>query len=405
MIKEYEYNEDLGLETITDEYKLFTFNPILIDPEESLGLLKSQKWVFNETTIQSVKTYLRLYLPKYISSYTHPVTKISDGNLYIGVDDDGVIYGVPYAGEFPVEIIHKEVSNIFDTMVRVKNYSFPNPTCPISLESNNFDCIDIFDDIETDSKQETNTKSKANTDEKIISQYKKLTNIKILNIKKKNFKNNISTYEKYIQKLDELEKSNNKYIKKKEIWKNLILSYTNKLHDMLNDLDIREDIINFIKEKSNYSKKNFKNKYSDLYYLCDVRDYYDLMYELKSEYKYSSMKDKSIDDYKNNSTNIFYWVTRWKDSKTATIKYIKPKTPKYYSNKNYPMFLLSQVHQMIPEWCNSNTNLNLYLIKIKIPGNIDKSKVIEYYDGTNWIENYRKINLGSPTSVPIYNFF
>ncbi len=399
MIKEYEYNEELGLETLSDEYKLFTFNPIIVDPEESLELLKSQKWVFNDTTIQSVKTYLRLYLPKYISAYTHPVTKISHGNLYIGVDDDGVIYGVPYQGVFPIGIIQKEISDIFDTMVRIKNHSFPNLTCPLVSSLDNFDCLDIFDEPQ---EQEQII---SNGDLKIINKYKKLTEVKILDIKKKDFTNNISTYENYIQKLDQLEKSNNKYKKKKEIWKNLIINYTNKLHDMLNDLDMREDIIQFIKEKSDYSKKNFKNKYSNLYYLCDVRDYYDLIYELRSGYKYSSMKDKSVDEFKNNSTNIFYWVTRWKDSKTSTLKHIKPKTPKYYSNKNYPMFLLSQVHQMIPEWCNSNTDLNLYLIKIKIPGNIDKSKVIEYYDGTNWIENYRKINSGSPTSVPIYNFF
>lgn len=399
MIYDYEYNEELGLETLSDEYKLFTFNPILIDPDESLELLKNQKWVFNESTIQSVKTYLRLYLPKYISSYTHPVTKIQFGNLYIGVDDDGIIYGIPFQGKFPINIIEKEISDIFDSMVRIKNYTFTNPTCPLALSSSldNFDCVDIFDEpIEPKISQE---------DLKIINKYKKLTGIKILNIKKKNFTNNISTYEQYIQKLEQLEKSNNKYMKKKEIWKNLIINYTNKLHDMLNDLDMREDIIQYIKEKSNYSKKIFKNKYSDLYYLCDIPDYYNLISELRTGHKYSSMKDKSSDEYRSNSTNIFYWVTRWKDSKTTTLKYIKPKTPKYYSNKNYPMFLLSQVHQMIPEWCNSNTDLNLYLIKIKIPGNIDKSKVIEYFDGTNWIENYRKINLGSPTSVPINNFF
>ena len=59
---------------------------------------------------------------------------------------------------------------------------------------------------------------------------------------------------------------------------------------------------------------------------------------------------------------------------------------------------------MIPEWINSNPDLKLYLIKIKIPGNLDKLKVIEYYDGINWIENYRKINLDGPTSIPICSF-
>ena len=51
-----------------------------------------------------------------------------------------------------------------------------------------------------------------------------------------------------------------KYKKKKEIWKNLIINYTNKLHDMLNDLDMREDIIQFIKEKYESESAELKNQ-------------------------------------------------------------------------------------------------------------------------------------------------
>ena len=87
----------------------------------------------------------------------------------------------------------------------------------------------------------------------------------------------MSTYTKYIKKLNELEKDYIKFLNKKEIWKKLIINHTNKLHEMLNDLGMRRDIIEFIKEKSGYQKKFFKNKYSDLYYLCDIPNYYDLI--------------------------------------------------------------------------------------------------------------------------------
>lgn len=406
-IDEYSYNDDLGLETITNEYKLFTFNPILVDPSNSLELLKTKKWVFNTSTIESVKNYLKLYLPKYISAYTHPVTQISHGNLYIGIDDDGIVYGVPYLGKFPIKVVQKEITHIFDKMVRIKDYSYSNSqNYLINLDSDlNSNFNEIFDDIFDETFDYSNNSQNVELNLKLIKEYKEQTKIQILKVKKQNWnKPIISTYDQYIGKLEELEKTYGKYQKKKMIWKKLILSHTNKLHDMLNDLNMRSNIIDFIKEKSNYSKKMFKNKYSDLNYLIDIPDYYNLLSELRSGYKYSSMKYKNTEEFKNNPTNIYYWVTRWKDSITSTLKQVKPKTPKYYSNKNYPMFLLSQVHQMIPEWCESNPNLELYLIKIKIPGNIDKTKVIEYYDGSNWIENYRKINSGSPTSVPVYSF-
>jgi hypothetical protein len=391
MIKEYEYNEELGYETISDEYKLFTFNPIIIESEKCLELLKTKKWVFNESTLLSLKTYLRLYLPKYISAYTHPLTKISHGNLFIGVDDDGMIYGVPYQGYFPLNTIKEEINNLFDTMIRIKDYPDTSNTSNISNTSNTSNISNT-----------SNTSNISNTD--IINKYKESVQVKIFNIKKNKIIENISTYTKYIKKLNELEKDYLKFLNKKEIWKKLIINHTNKLHEMLNDLVMRKDIIEYIKEKSGYQKKFFKNKYSDLYYLCDIPSYYDLISELNSGFKYSSMKNKPTEEYRNNSTNIFYWVTRWKDSKTLTLKYIKPKSQKNYTNKNYPMFLLSQVHQMIPDWIGSNPDLGLYLIKIKIPGNLDASKIIEYYDGNNWIENYRKINWDGPTSIPICSY-
>ncbi len=393
MTREYDYNEELGYETLSDEYKLFTFNPILIDPDESLELLRTQKWVFNESTIQSVRTYLKLYLPKYISSYTHPLTCVTNGNLFIGVDDDGLIYGVPYQGVFPIKIIKEEIDNIFKRLIRIKDF----PTI------NYYNIFDNFEYISTDSeKNDSEDEVKKN---RVLTKYKNAIQIKIFNVKKNiNLNSEISIYENYIKKLGELEKQYLKYSNKKLVWKKLITEHTLKLHEMLNNNEMRENIITFIKEKSNYSKKSFRNKYSDLYYLCEVRDYYNFISELRSDFQYTSMKNKISSEYKYDLTNVFYWVTRWKDSKTSTLKFIKPKTPKNYSNKNYPMFLLSQVHQMIPEWINTNTDLNLNLIKIKIPGNLDKSKVIEYFDGINWIENYRKVNTEGPTSVPISSF-
>ena len=395
MIKEYEYNEELGYETISDEYKLFTFNPIIIEPENCLESLKTKKWIFNESTILSIKTYLRLYLPKYISAYTHPLTKITHGNLFIGVDDDGIIYGVPYQGNFPINIIKEEISNIFNTMIRIKDYSITN------TNTNTNTYFNIFSQPYNYTE---NNYSSNDANIQIINKYKESVQVKIFNIKKNKIIENMSTYTKYIQKLNELEKDFIKFLNKKQIWKKLIINHTNKLHEMLNDSGMRRDIIEFIKEKSGYQKKFFKNKYSDLYYLCDIPSYYDLISELNSGFQYSSMKNKPSDEYRNNSTNIFYWVTRWKDSKTATLKFIKPKSPKNNTNKNYPLFLLSQVHHMIPEWVNSNLDLGLYLIKIKIPGNLFPSKIIEYYDGTNWIENYRKINWDGPTSIPISSY-
>lgn len=383
MTFDYEYNEDLGCETINNEYKLFIFNPIIVEPDDCLELLRTRRWIFNESTIQSIKTYLRLYLPKYISSYTHPLTKVSYGNLLIGINDDGLIYGIPYQGIFPLDIIKNEIDYIFKNMLLIKKYYEPNELKYITnIEQSPY------------SEQEYNNR--------LLTMYKNEIIIKISTIKKIKFHFDTSNYEMYIHNLNLLQKQYDKYLSKKRIWEKLIFKYTNKLHEMLNDKNLRKDIITFIREKSSYQKKSFRTKYSDIYYLCEIRDYYHFMSELKSDFKYSSIKHDTIEKLKDDPTNIFYWVTKWKDSKTTTLKHIKPKSPKILSNKNYPMFLLSQVHRMIPEWCHSNPDLKLYLINIKIPGNIDKSRVIEYQDSGIWIHSYRKIESGEPTSKSFY---
>ncbi len=360
-----EYNDDLGCETIKREYKLLIFNPIIVEPEQCIELLRSGRWIFNKSTELTIRNYLRIYLPKYIATYTHPLTRIENGEFYLGVNDDGIIYGIPYIGAIPIEIIQEEIHKIFDSMIRLRG---PVP--------------------------------------EILHRYKEKISIKVLKVKTNFIPERNLIYEEFIEKSNEIMRKHELYIQKKRKKEQLVIKYTSKLHEMLNDRDIREDITNYIREKSGYQKKYFKTKFSSVYHLCDVRDYYDFIFELKSFHQYKGTKHEEIDTYKEDPTSIFYWVTKWKDSKNAMLKQFKPKSPKMSNCKNYPMFLLSQVHRMIPIWCRANPQLKVYMIKINIPGNLDSNSIIEYLDlEGNWIESYRKIEYGQPQSCPTSYFF
>ncbi len=359
---EIEYNDDMGLERLDMEYKLFTLNPLMIENEEALELLKNGKWIFNQSVIASIKTYLQVYLPKYIASYSHPLTGIKSGKICFGVDDDGLVYGIPFQGNIPKKIIEDEIKSLF------KN----------------------------------NLRTKYNANPEILEKYMNLIEIEIIKINKPKFHATNDVYQNYIQKYNSMISKHQSYLNKKRIWENLIYSFTKKLHNMLNHEETRRNIIKYIKEKSGYLKKNFNTKYSSIYHLCDVRDYYDFIGEIRSDFQYKSMKYETIEEMKTNPTNIFYWVTRWKDSKTSIIKSIKPKCPRFTSNKNYPAFLLSQVHRMIPYWCATNQNVDLHLIKIKVSGCIDPNTILEYMEPNgNWSESYRRVESRGPESIPL----
>jgi hypothetical protein len=57
---------------------------------------------------------------------------------------------------------------------------------------------------------------------------------------------------------------------------------------------------------------------------------------------------------------------------------------------------------MIPFWCTTNPELELYVLKIKIPGSVGKNAILEYLDPTgNWNESYRKVESRGPESIPL----
>ena len=106
------YNSYFGNESKNKEYKIFSFNPILIDNNIAHILLKNGKWVFNKSTIYSLKSYLNIYLPKYISSYKNPKSNLEYGEFYVGIDNDGIIHGIPYNGILRENFINNLIDKI-----------------------------------------------------------------------------------------------------------------------------------------------------------------------------------------------------------------------------------------------------------------------------------------------------
>jgi hypothetical protein len=348
--------DNLGNETINKEYKIFIFNPLLISQEDAYIHLLNGKFNFNKSTLHTIKNYIKIYLPKYISSYFNPKSNLSEAYLYFGISDNGKIYGIPYIGNISKKFIEKQINIIIN-----KNLKFMNEMVKNEIKNN----IDI----------------------------------EIIKINKIHTNNYDTVYSEYKKQLDIIKLEHIKYNKKKNIWNKLFNEHILKLHEFINDYDTRNDIIQYIYEINNYSKKNFNNKYSHLFAICDVPDYWTFISKLKTNYKYNPPILGEIKNIKSDKLNIYYWVTRWKDSKMAMLKYAKPKIPKKSIDNSYPIFLLSQVIKMIPQWIEMNPKLNLFIIKITF--NINSHHLIEYKDiKNNWKISYRTTKFNEPLSIP-----
>lgn len=350
------YKDYYGNESLIKEYKIFSLNPILIDEDDALILLKNGKWVFNKSTIQSIKNYLNIYLPKYISSYKNEKSDINYGELYIGIDDGGIIHGIPYKGNLNINFIDYMIDKIL-----INNLKFKNKN---QMESCRKDItVEIIE---------------------INNLIKRKVNLEYIN---------------YNNQINDIIKKQLIYNSKKNIWKKLLNIYTNKLHKMLNNNNLKDDIYEFIKYKTNNEKKKLVNKYSCLYYLCDVPDSWSMIANLKIIDNYKALTFEEIEKIKDDDLNIFNWVTKWKDSKVSLIKKFKPISPKKNIDYSYPMFILSQVSKMIPYWLNKNPKLKLYVLKIKI--NCINKLNIQYKDILNnkWKTSYRIYKKDGPVSI------
>lgn len=359
------WKDDIGIESIDCEYKEFNFNPLKLSIEDGEKYLSSGKFCFNESVNETLSNYIQIYLPKYICSFYNPNSMLNQSKLYFGINDNGKVIGIPYIGKIQENFINYQIDKIF-----LSHIKFP------SLQIKNLIRQSIQIEIIPVSKNNIMTKQ--------------------INPNKK------SLYSKYLSDLDEIKRQNRICKKNRYIWDKMRDIDNLKLCEMINDLDTRKYIWKYIKIKTNYKKNKFVNKYSHLTPYCDVYSYWDLMSDVKSNKEFKKIKIGSMCEVCENNLDIYKWIAVWKDSKFSMLKLAKPKKPVKKIDSYYPIFLLSQVSKMIPEWVRKNSELNIYVIKFTF--NTDGVwQNLEYIDiEGQWKTSYRTIMNGQPVSLSSY---
>lgn len=348
-----EFQMCLGPETSNKEYKVCSLlHGNTINNEEALEAIKNCHWRFNNILKETLIVYLKRYLAKYIASFSNVMTLRSGdtASLYIGVDDNGVVNGIPYDGELTLDFLKDTIDYVFNT----------------SLQFNT-------EQMKLELRQQLKIE---------------LIPVKYDKCKLKGFSN---LHEEYIESSKKMENENKRHNNEVLFWSNIMKNENSKLSSMLDKERTEYRRTDHFEMKNSRSK--YKNKYSHLYYLCDVPDYYDMLVYLKTS-KLKSIGDSEIKNYKSvidsstmitkeslisdntvfpsyqyNRVILFFLYARYKDYNINVLSLFKPKksSRKKYS-KHYPIILLSQSHRMMEPWLYHN-NLNLYVLKIDVPLN------------------------------------
>lgn len=99
-------------ETLNNEYKEFCIKTNVFNyySQEELNYIIETGKVnesFNNMILDNIKLYCDIYVPKYASAFVN--SNIKNGNIQIGVNDNGEVTGIPYYGELSHTNINKLV--------------------------------------------------------------------------------------------------------------------------------------------------------------------------------------------------------------------------------------------------------------------------------------------------------
>jgi hypothetical protein len=366
-----EYLGDLGCETEEREYKVFTFGSYATGRNDGFKLLKSCIFPFDDLIETTIKSYIHTYFPKYFSSFSHPRTSVSSGSFYIGIDDDGLVHGIPYSGELTKEFVLKQIASTAD---RIRG-------------ANDFDCVDKYMELV---KVEVFKLDKTNYETKVVECGLQLDFGYVM-------------YKKIKKAMCDEEEKRANYLAKKRRWEKFFNSTPQRIYDIINNRKIRSQLINLIKKTSTSTTK-LAPEYKNIYGYCEIKnDYWNMISELKSDKIFNHVTYETAEKIRNDKLSPIYWGLVWRDLKTIPSK-LKPEVYRVkHNHKQYSMLSVTQIPKMIPSWIKNNSKMNLFVIKITLPGNISPELFMEYQNSANeWSRSYRTNIDGDPICQPIY---
>ena len=337
---DYKFNQFCGPETLSKEYKLFTFHPggVNIDPNEeskSEDLLQSGEWIYNLSVLKNIDFYLEYYLPKYTSAFLNSESIDGIGEMFIGISNDGLVKGIPYKGSLDKNIIKEKVNNILKSDL-----------VQSEIDISKYVKLDV---IEVD-----------NSDFKLNDEHQNL----------------VENY--FFQKKEYLSKIN-EYKKRKNIWCKVMMFYCDKLHNLLNKTVTRKQFLEYVIDKD--------------------PDNYNVINILKSDFIFNQNAIGNIGILKHKEKSLWYWLTKWKDDVTENIMKFRPSPPPY-TQRVFAINIITTLVDMIPIWLDK-ADINLYLIKITFH-KPEINPNIQYKFNSEYVSCYRNLFDDEPYCHPLF---
>lgn len=379
---EYTIYDDIYPETLTREYKQLTIrNTIYLRNEK-----ESEKIISGTMTKEcqkeirkSLQELIKYNLPKFISACSKTKCDVDESQIIFGVNDDGIIYGIPILDHNLEEFkskIEQTIRKIYlQKLIGIKIKNDDN-----DILNNDFDNFQYVDNNQDQTMSFTlaadcyKTTQTGQIDKTILDNYFDKIKISLKELKLTCDPQILNDQE--IDLISILQKDQELKLKNK-------LIYQKYLHD-------KTIWINKIR---NYSYSNFK--------LFDIEEIYQdfLLYlnetpqEHLIEYGIQFMsKGIKCGKYFVNSTNYQKLLWKFKDDRKEQLKHQKIKEPKI-NNRNDKWTILTTLNKLTQRFIKKNKHVKYYTLEITVPNNINENEIIIYYNKLKeeWISKKRSV--------------
>ena len=353
-------NSIVGPESLYKEYKEFTIElNNYFGESEICKLLQNDsisddfKQKFNKCCLNNI---LKYYVSKYLRKY---IVSMQGGTLHLGIADmPSLLTGIPYFGEIPTHNIIENVKNCFEKNIRVK-----------------------------DVDEQTNKKVLKWIIENLVITFEKL-------IIDKSYID-----DQYINRLHKLmttcAKSEliwKKYDEKIKKWLSIFNKYTQRLRKIINDFNIRKEILKFIQIKAQYKKLELEEyKQARDFYESKIIIDYEITYDiLRKDLKLPSDICTNPMEFEHDYNNYLSWLVIFKDFTINKLKKKKPKHPdehiKNFSYLEFAKYMSNIQYSLMIQKCN------FFVIIFQIP-----------YHPSNYELEYNNINIENTCNNKKYN--
>lgn len=338
------YDEFVGLETCSKEYKVLTLKRKISNKEAEQAIL-SAIWNYDSDVIDNLRVYISNNISRYITGFLcahSDIERNEDAYLYIGIDDFGFVKGIPYSGDLSKDL---NLSELMEQIMKTKIIIGAQDQSLLT-ESISWEVLPV--------------------------QYnpQELEPINPL----------LSRYYQINQANREIIQAGEKVLGE---WAQSYQKYQQKLSILFNNEPTRQELYEYIKENDPASK------------VLEMMDCGHQIINLSCEQLKPLMVDRE---------SPYYWVCMWKDQKLVGLYKTKPIVSNAgLVNVVAPSGIFSKTSPLIPYWMQNpeNPTLGLHVIKFKFTKKVT-SLDIKYIDSLGLpAQCYRTVWDGEPCCRPI----